>query len=391
MDYLDTLIRDADPARDLAIPSVDPAATRRAYHRASAGTHGGRRYLVPATGALGAACAAAVVAVIAIPGGTAVAPPSAAAAVLDQAALAAADNPTVTLGPGQYLYSEIHTLAGSYWQWGSPADSAYTIQPETVQTWVAANGADRRLTTYDGPQQFATPAGHEAWVQAMQAGEPSIAPQTNTPSGQYDSQDGPGGFSAPDDLSQLPTNPAALTQLIDTGKTGLNEIGFPEHAAITPAYTFATAAEILATPALNSSAALRIALYEVMADTPGIQLLGTASDHSGRSGTQIAGPVGGGIGSQIPYGANGVRDEVIIDPSTGDVLEISLVNTDPSLNNAQTQSIYGNTVGQTFTWTDYLASGVVNSTAATAGPDTNTGAAGSSRATATNGATGPIS
>jgi hypothetical protein len=336
---------------------------------------------VPATGALGAACAAAAVAVVAIPGGPTVAPPSAAAAVLDRAALAAADNPTITLGPDQYLYSDIHTLAGSYWQWGSPADSAYTIEAETVQTWVAANGADRRLTTYDGPQQFATPAGHEAWVKAMQAGEPSIAPQTNTPSGQYDSHDGPGGFAAPDDLSQLPTDPATLRQLIDTGKTGLNEVGFPEHAAITPAYTFATAAEILATPALNSSAALRTALYDVMADTPGIQLLGTASDHSGRSGTEIAGPVGGGIGSQTPYGANGVRDEVIIDPSTGDVLEINLVNADPSLNNAETQSIYGNTAGQTFTWTDYLTSGVVNSTSSTPGPDTTSGA------TATNGTT----
>jgi len=99
MDHLDTLIRDADPARDLAIPTVDPAAARRAYHRASGSEHRGRRYVVPATGALGAACAVAVVAVVAIPGGPAVAPPSAAAAVLDRAALAAADNPTITLDP----------------------------------------------------------------------------------------------------------------------------------------------------------------------------------------------------------------------------------------------------------------------------------------------------
>jgi hypothetical protein len=390
MDYLDTLIRDADPARDLAVPSVDAATARRAYSRASAGEHRGRRYLVPATGALGAACAAAVVAVVAIPGGPTVAPPSAAAAVLDRAALAAADNPTITLGSGQYLYSEISTLAGKYWQWGSPADSAYTIQPETIQTWVAANGADRRLTTYDGPQQFATTAGRQAWIAA--GSSPSIAPETNTPSGQYDSHDGPGGFSAPDDLSQLPTDPATLTQLIDTGKTGLNEIAFQPRAPLTPAYTFATAAEILATPALNSSAALRAALYEVMADTPGIQLLGTASDHSGRSGTEIAGPLGGNASvSDIPYGANGARLEVIIDPSTGDILEISVVNTDPSLNNAQTQSIYGNSAGETFTWTDYLASGVVNSTSSTPSTNTAGGATGASGVTAASGATGASS
>jgi hypothetical protein len=373
MDYLDTLIRDADPSRDLAISPVDPAAARSAYRRAIARDHRGRRYVVPATGVLGAACAAAVVAVVTIPGGPALAPTSAAAAVLNRAAIAAADTPTITLAPGQYLYSEIRTLAGSYWQWGSPADSAYTLQPQTVQTWVAANGADRRLTTYDGLQQFATPVGHQNWVSA---GAPSIAPESNTPNGQYDSQDGPGGFSAPDDLSQLPTAPAALTQLIDTGKTGLNEVAFQPRAPVTPAYTFATAAEILATPALNSSAALRTALYKVMADTPGIQLLGSASDHSGRSGTEIAGPVGGGVGSGVPYGANGVRVEVIIDPSTGDVLEISEVNADPSFNDALTQSVYGNTAGQTFTWTDYLASGVVNSTSDTASADTATGITG---------------
>jgi hypothetical protein len=388
MDHLDTLIRDADPARDLAIPTVDPAAARRAYHRASGSEHRGRRYVVPATGALGAACAVAVVAVVAIPGGPAVAPPSAAAAVLDRAALAAADNPTITLDPGEYLYSDISTLAGNYFQWGSPAESAYTTQPEIVQTWVAANGADRRLTTYDGAQQFTTAAGRQAWIAA---GSPSIAPDTNTPSGQYDSQDGPGGFSAPDDLSQLPTDPTALKQLIDTGKTGLNEVAFPSGAPLTSAYTFATAAEILATPALNSSAAMRTALYEVMAETPGIQLLGTVSDHSGRSGTEIAGPLGGGVGSDVPYGANGVRVEVIIDPSNGHVLEISEVNADPSLDNAQTLSDYGDTAGQVLTWTDYLAAGVVTSTSATPSTATVGGATGASDATATNGSAGATS
>lgn len=362
MDYLDTLIRDADPARDVALAPIDQAAARRAYHRASAGEHRGRRYVLPATGVLGAACAAAVLAVVATPGGPGVAPPSAAAAVLDRAALAAADSPTLTLGPGEYLYSETNTLQGDYWQWGSPAYSAYTTQPATVQSWVAANGAGRQLTTYDGPQQFATSAGRQAWIAA---GSPSIAPPTNTPSGQYDSQDAPGEVAAPDDLSQLPTDPAALTELIDTGKTGLNQVAFPFKTQITPGYTFATAAHILATPALNSTAALRSALYAVMADTPGIELLGSATDHSGRSGIEIAGPLRTGVGSGIPYGANGVRMDVIVDPSTGDLLEISEVNADPSLNNTETQNDYGNTVGQTLMWTDYLASGIVDSTSTT--------------------------
>jgi hypothetical protein len=39
-----------------------------------------------------------------------------------------------------------------------------------------------------------------------------------------------------------------------------------------------------------SDPALRAALYAVIANVPGIQLLGSAIDHSGRRGTEIAGP-----------------------------------------------------------------------------------------------------
>ena len=382
--------RDATLEGILRARSVPVATSPRARRRRVARSHprrtlptSRRGVLVPAVAIL---AAAAVVIFAVLPGGPAAAPASAAAAVLDRAAVAAQDDPAITLGSGEYLYSEIRTLAGSYWQWGATSRSAYTVQPETVQTWVASDGSDRRLTTYDGPQQFSTAAGREAWVLA---GQPSIAPLTNTPSGQYDTEDGPGGFSAPDDLSQLPTDPEALTELIDTGRTGLDEIDFPFTSAhpltpeLTPAYTFNTAAEILATPAVGSSAALRTALYQVMANVQGIELLGPTTDHSGRSGTEVAGPLGGGIGAGVPYGANGVRVEVIIDPTSGELLEISDVIANPSLDNAQTQSIYGNAAGQVLTWTDYLASGTVSSTTATPSESAGTPTTGSGGAAET--------
>ena len=357
---LDTLIREADPVERAAIPDPDFASARRACDRLIAADHRRRHHRARGAAVLASAGVVAGAFVLVTPGGSPVTVTPAAAAVLTRAGIATQNNPSLTLGPGQYLYSEIRTLAASYWQWGNPATAAWTLQPETIQTWVANNGSDRRLTTYDGPQQFATPTSRANWI-AM--GQPPIAPATNTPSGGYDTQDGPGGFSPPDDLSQLPTDPEALAQLIETGKTGLAGVATPPAVPQTAAYTFATAAEILGTPAVNSSSALRSALYKVMADTPGIELVGSATDHSGRTGTEIAGPLGGGIGSGLPYGADGARVEVIIDPSTGEVLETSEVNVDPSLNNAQTKADF--TAGQVLTWTDYLTSGIVNSTSAT--------------------------
>jgi hypothetical protein len=67
-----------------------------------------------------------------------------------------------------------------------------------------------------------------------------------------------------------------------------------------------------------SDPALRAALYAVIANVPGIQLLGSAIDHSGRRGTEIR--LGGG---------NAARSEVSLDPNTGSVLEINRVVADP--------------------------------------------------------------
>jgi hypothetical protein len=377
---LDTLIREADPANNATTPDPDSASARRACERLITGERRRRRQRARGAAVLASAGVAAGVFVLVIPGNSPVTVAPAAAAVLTRAGIAAQGNPSLTLGPGQYLYSEIRTLAASYWQWGNPNMGAWTVQPETVQTWVAANGSDRRLTTYDGPEQFATSTSQANWIAS---GKPDISSLTNTPNGAYDTHDGPGGFAPPDDLSQLPTDPAALTQLIETGKTGLVEAEAPRTVPQTSAYTFATAATILATPALNSSPALRSALYSVMADTPGIVLVGSATDHSGRTGTEIAGPLGGGIGTGVPYGADGARVEVIIDPSTGEVLETSEVNVDPALDNGQLKTDF--TAGQVLTWTDYLGSGVVGSTAAaptgTASPMGATGETGVTGAT----------
>jgi hypothetical protein len=60
-----------------------------------------------------------------------------------------------------------------------------------------------------------------------------------------------------------------------------------------------------------TSAALRAALYRVLAATPGIRLLGQARDSIGRLGMEVAVDV------------QDVRLAMIIDPATGELLQTS--------------------------------------------------------------------
>jgi len=366
---LDTRIRNADPARGLVVVAVEPGTARRAHRRVLArARHGRRRLVVPAAAALLLAAPAAALAAAALRGETAK-PTSAAAVVLARAGRAASAMATVKLGPGEYFYNEVRTLAGGYYAVGNGgrAQGAYVVQPETVQTWGSDEGSDYQVVTYDGPQTLLT-HGARGWVLG---GSSALAPPAGTlysrsaPWGQTVEYDAPGMLLAvPDDLSRLPRSPAALTQLIDTNNTGLNEVVTDPTLPASPAYTFSTAAQILAAPAFGSSAALRIALCEVMASAPGIELLGPATDESGRHGIAIAGPLGGN--GYSPFGGDrGVREEVIIDPADGAVLQLAQVIADPKLESGDFRTVIGHAAGKVFDWTDYLASGIVHSPSAT--------------------------
>jgi hypothetical protein len=363
---LEAQIRAADPARDLAIPPTGPAGARRAQRRAARSRYRGRRLVL---GASATAAAAVALSIFVIAGSLPVAPTSAAAAVLAKAGRDAANEPTITLANGQYFYSAVRTNAGGYYTfgYGGYGERAYVTQEQTVQVWEAADGSDREVVTYDGPQLFATPASAEAWDVA---GRPSIVPPTNlpysssAPLGQEEVFGGPGVLPPPDDLSRLPADPASLEQLINSDETGLGEVTSDPTVPVSPAYTFSTAARILAAPSFDSSPALRTALYQVMASVPGIALLGPATDQLGRSGIEIAGPFGGD-GYGAAGGDLGVRDELIIDPTDGAVLEMGQIIADPSLESPTFRRYVGDTPGQLFNWTDYLASGVVDSPSAT--------------------------
>lgn len=87
-----------------------------------------------------------------------------------------------------------------------------------------------------------------------------------------------------------------------------------------------------------------------MANQPGITLLGTTTDRDGRSGIGIASP------EQL-----GLRYELIIDPATGDLLQLEQVVGNPSEETPGIQTYFGASAGQVLGWTEYLSSGVVSS------------------------------
>jgi hypothetical protein len=307
--------------------------------------------------------------VVAITADPAVNPPSAVAAVFDRAGRDAARAPTVVLGHGDYLYNEVRALVGGYYLFGNgnPAERSYIAQIQRIQTWEAADGSDRKVVTYDGPLTFPTAASRVGYVTA---GEPQIAFPTNRPYsaseplGQYEEFGGPGVLAVPDDVSRLPTDPTALAKLINSDETDLNEVTSDPRLPVSPAYTFATAAKIVATPALGFSSALRTALYKLLASVPGTRSLGRRLDQSGRTGTEIVGPLGGD-GYSRPGGANGVREELIIDRADGAVLERGQTIADPSRDPVEFTKYVGDARGDLFEWTDYLASGVVDAPSAT--------------------------
>jgi hypothetical protein len=366
---LDARIRNADPANELIVATIDGAAARRAHRRVLGQTRQPGQWLVAASAVLVLVAAALWLSGSSPRGEGTGKPISAAGAVLVRAGRSATRAAAVKLGRGEYFYDEVKALVGGFYALsnGGPADMAYVVQPETIQTWGGAEGSDFRVMTYDGPQKFMTHGANGwviggAWTLAPPAGTQY---SSSTPWGQTFEFGGPGALLAvPDDLSRLPTSAAALAHLIDTNDTGLNEVVTDPSLPASAAYTFSTAAEILATPAFGSSAALRVAFCKLMASVPGIELLGPATDKSGRRGIAIAGPLGGdGYGEFA--GDRGVREEVIIDPTDGAVLQLAQVVADPSRLSSEFRKVIGHTTGQVFDWTDYLASGIVHSATAT--------------------------
>jgi hypothetical protein len=277
---------------------------------------------VLAAGAVATVALVAVVATALLPAGDAGSPSPAAAALLLRAAHAATKQPaTGPPGHGQFVYTKSEGLLGST---SVPAGGRAfnTVWRYTRQQWIAPDGSGRVLQVAGRPK-LATSADRAAWIAD---GKPNL-------------DDGSGDISTPLsrgsglylDLSNLPTDPSALKQLIEQRKL---EGGPPGDAE-----TFTIIGDLLR----NSYAppAVRSALYTVAAQLPNVTLIGTTHDKLGRTGTAVG------------YDSNGNTQELILDPQTSALLAEQTIDSR----------------GKVVAWTAYVSSAIVNSTKATA-PET---------------------
>jgi hypothetical protein len=201
--------------------------------------------------------------------------------------------------------------------------------PQQRQIWIGADGSGRIQETYGTPS-FVTPADRAAWVSH---GSPALS---TTPS---DTTFGPGTLSdGPQVLSKLPTDPGQLGSMLSARTI---EGGPPG-----PAEDFAQIGDLLRET--NASPALRSALYQVAETIPGVKLLGTVTDHDGRSGIGLA-----------RVSAGGEEFEYVFDPSTSALLGEQDVATVPNA------GYPGATAGTLLSWAVYVSSGVVDSLSAT--------------------------
>lgn len=395
---LDTLIRLADPARGIDIPTGDglrlvatgpggvsgaedvsaetsserghpsPLDSKRPGRRWH-GSHRRRRWFAGAGVAAAAAVLVAILVAV-VPGPTGLR--SAAAAVLQQAATAAGEQ--APLGPGQYLYTETQTeVHHGLYDYGPAGGSEVgtATSGETDQSWAGGDGDGHQFVTV-GTRQYPSAADQAAWAAAPTArlGVPMTAWQ---PTGATR------GTVPLMDLSGLPTNPTALAariaaQDLPTVPTASTRGGGLTATVLTyqlidgyPYSVFEGAAILLVVPSTGMTPALASALFQVMAAQPGVRLLGTVSDHDGREGQGLA----------LPTAGSTRVSEVIVDPESGQLLEARFVSP-PTVIPAQrtcggaaavtttTCVPYTGYSGSTAPkWTDVVARGVVGSGTAT--------------------------
>jgi hypothetical protein len=274
-----------------------------------------RRRGVPVTiGATAAVAAAAIAVVVSLAGNG---PDPAAAAVLRHAASTAATQPaTAPPAPGQFVYtkSEDRSMNTAVVE----GQAINFFQRVTREAWIGPDGSGRLRETSGAPQ-FATSADEEAWIAA---GKPKL---TNGPSS--DESYSKGGLSYLD-LSNLPSDTGQLKSLIDNRTIEGGPAGDAE--------TFTIIGDLLRETYAPPS--VRSALFTIASQLPGVELLGTVTDHLGRSGTAVG------------YSSHGNTQELIFDPQTSALLG--------------EQTLDGN--GAVVDWSAYVSSGVVDSTSDTA-------------------------
>jgi hypothetical protein len=330
-----------------------------------------RRFVLPAVATAAILALAGVAVGLTVPGGGSARPSAGvrvdrealAAAELDRAARLVANDSTPVPGPGQYLYTETDSAtlvalnstgnltpadvtpstmvgqsASSAPNPNAPdAGATYRVWDEThAQSWVAAN--EDGQASFSFSTSFFTPQDKSVW---QAAGSPQVDVAARAPSTASLSAS---GFP---DVTGLPTDPQALLRTLESGAYG------PANNA---SAAFSAVGDLLQDPK-DTSPALRSALYQAAALIPGTEALGTIADHAGQQGQRIG------------LTQDGVRSELIVDPTSGQLLGTEDVAVDPSAaSDALIQSARVVPAGTVVSWWSVVDSRIVTSVYSTPTP-----------------------
>ena len=298
MDEFD-LVRRAvdDPPPDLA-PAMDRARARLrgAIEQEKAETPPAiprskrrrRIWWIPAAAAVIAV--AALMAQSLLPSGSG-GPPLSAAGELSHLGQLAASQESLELGPGSYLYTKVlEDGRNGFSILGGP--SYVLVVRETLETWLAADGSGRQITTIQRVR-FASAADKSAW---RKSGSPSIPKAGSKTEDRYRSAELPYY-----NVNSLPTDPDQLVRALGTGQV----IQAPKGDAA----LLSTLGLLLAQG--NASPALRQGLFQAASRIPSVTLNLHVTDLIGRTG----------VGVSLISG--GSRTELLFDPGTSQILAIS--------------------------------------------------------------------
>jgi len=237
--------------------------------------------------------------------------PVSAAAALRATASSAAEQSWTPPKPGQYWYSESKSMCS---EGGGDLKSATIYLPLTSESWMAPDSSGRVEQHMGTEITFLTEQDRQAWIDAgrptSEAGESdswTFAPGT----GAYNF--GAGALTL-QQLLDLPTDETKLEAMIQKAAHSAGPSPTEE--------TWAIFTDLAPTPL---SPAARAALFRVVAaNVPDVHYLGPTTDPLGREGVAVARDKG--VTTTL-VGQVGVRDVVIYDPVTGQLLATQTVAT----------------------------------------------------------------
>jgi hypothetical protein len=363
-----------EAASELASPSRSRPAT------AKPGLLSRRRRLLAFSGAV--AVAAIVAGSLVLHDGP-TAQPASAAEILHRTANAAAasDAPTSLIpGPGQFLYRKEQRLEVMGWLYPLPAGipdrplstgggtmsgpgTFNALLPTTVERWTAPDGGGR-IREVAGTPKFWSSDEEAAWKAAGSPLPPPFSAEYQqrfgSGIGSEPNEVGPGVFDVDHkgfgnysfpDTSGLPTEPMALRHAVESNTikvSGFN-LMFPKGHALNAEQTKEELLNVLFEG--SPSPQLGAAIFDALAEVPGVKVETGATDSLGRHGDMLTSAV-----------KDGLRTEYLFDPTTGQELGSREVLVDPTASSTFGAVPAGTTVSEQ----DVLGSGVVDSTGETA-------------------------